>query len=59
MASASARVEQFMQRIINKNPGEGEFGQAVRELTESLMPFVEENPQYRDAILFVPTPTYR
>ncbi|HOZ29482.1 MAG TPA: NADP-specific glutamate dehydrogenase [Bacteroidales bacterium] len=42
----SAKVEQFMAKVIAKNPGEKEFHQAVREVVESLLPFVEENPRY-------------
>jgi len=42
----SAKVEQFMANVIAKNPGEKEFHQAVREVVESLLPYVEENPRY-------------
>jgi glutamate dehydrogenase (NADP+) len=49
MASASARVDEFMQKIVDKNPGEVEFHQAVREVVESIMPFIEQHPEYRDA----------
>jgi len=40
-------VEAFMEKIIEKNPGEKEFHQAVQEVTESLMPFIEKNPKYK------------
>ena len=43
----SKAVEEFMAKIIAKNPGEIEFHQAVKEVTESIMPFIEENPKYR------------
>ncbi len=43
------RVEQFMARIKAKNPAEPEFHQAVQEVSESLIPFIEENPKYRYA----------
>jgi glutamate dehydrogenase/leucine dehydrogenase len=43
------RVQQFMAMITAKNPGENEFHQAVREVAESLIPFIEENPKYRHA----------
>jgi len=42
-------LEEFMGRIIAKNPGEEEFHQAVQEVAESLMPFIEENPKYKHA----------
>jgi len=44
-----ARVEQFMANVIAKNPGEREFHQAVQEVAESLIPFIEENPGYKHA----------
>lgn len=44
--SVHQKVEQFMAKIIAKNPGEVEFHQAVREVAESLFPFIEENPRY-------------
>jgi glutamate dehydrogenase (NADP+) len=42
----SKKVEEFMAKVIEKNPGEVEFHQAVREVVESLMPFIEKNPKY-------------
>ena len=44
-----ARVQQFMAMIKAKNPGENEFHQAVQEVSESLIPFIEENPKYKHA----------
>ena len=38
-------VEQFMADIIARNPGESEFHQAVREVVESVAPYILENPQ--------------
>ncbi|MBN1924332.1 MAG: NADP-specific glutamate dehydrogenase [Prolixibacteraceae bacterium] len=43
------KVNEFMAKIIAKNPGESEFHQAVQEVVESLMPFIEENPKYKHA----------
>ncbi|OYT16846.1 MAG: glutamate dehydrogenase [Bacteroidetes bacterium 4572_77] len=43
------KVQDFMAKVIAKNPAEGEFHQAVQEVVESLIPFVEENPQYKEA----------
>ena len=42
-------VEKFMEDVIAKNPGEKEFHQAVREVVESLMPFINKNPKYKKA----------
>ncbi|MCX7696511.1 MAG: NADP-specific glutamate dehydrogenase [Bacteroidales bacterium] len=44
--SVKERVDAFMAKVIAKNPSEVEFHQAVREVTESLMPFIMENPRY-------------
>ena len=44
-----ASVEQFMSLIKAKNPAQPEFHQAVQEVTESLIPFIEENPRYKHA----------
>ncbi len=33
-----------MAMIKARNPGENEFHQAVQEVAESLIPFIEENP---------------
>jgi glutamate dehydrogenase (NADP+) len=43
------RVEKFMAHVKAKNPAEPEFLQAVQEVVESLIPFVEENPKYKHA----------
>jgi glutamate dehydrogenase (NADP+) len=42
-------VDEFMVKVIARNPSEPEFHQAVREVVETLIPFIEENPQYKQA----------
>ncbi len=42
-------VNDFMAKIVAKNPSEPEFHQAVEEVAESLIPFIEENPKYKAA----------
>jgi glutamate dehydrogenase (NADP+) len=42
-------VDEFMVKVIARNPAEPEFHQAVREVVESLIPFIEENPKYKQA----------
>jgi glutamate dehydrogenase/leucine dehydrogenase len=42
-------VKSFMASVIARNPGEVEFHQAVQEVAESLLPFIEENPKYKNA----------
>lgn len=43
------KVNEFMAKVIAKNPGELEFHQAVKEVVESILPFIEENPKYKVA----------
>ncbi len=42
-------VEEFMDMVKAKNPGEAEFHQAVLEVVESLWDFLQDNPHYMDA----------
>jgi glutamate dehydrogenase/leucine dehydrogenase len=44
----NSKVDAFMAKVIAKNPNEPEFLQAVREVVESLMPFIEANPKYKE-----------
>ena len=43
------KVNDFMAKLIARNPNELEFHQAVQEVVESVMPFIEQNPQYKQA----------
>ena len=43
------KVNDFMAKVIAKNPSEVEFHQAVHEVVETVIPFIEENPQYQEA----------
>ena len=43
------KIKDFMSKVIEKNPGETEFHQAVQEVVESVMPFIEKNPKYQNA----------
>jgi len=43
------QINDFMNKVISRNPGEPEFHQAVQEVAESLIPFIEENPKYKSA----------
>lgn len=42
-------VNEFMEKVIARNPGEREFHQAVHEVVETLMPYIDENPKYKEA----------
>ncbi len=43
------KINKFMESVIAQNPGEKEFHQAVKEVAEVIIPFIEENPKYADA----------
>ena len=43
------RLDQFMTGLVRRNPGEPEFHQAVREVAESVIPFVLAHPEYEEA----------
>jgi len=45
----SKKLEEFMAKVVEMNPGEPEFHQAVREVAESVIPFIEKNPKYQKA----------
>ena len=38
-----------MDRVAERNPNEPEFLQAVEEVAEAIVPFMEDNPKYKDA----------
>ncbi|HAL65223.1 MAG: Glutamate dehydrogenase/leucine dehydrogenase [Bacteroidetes bacterium 38_7] len=42
-------LQEFMAKIKARNPNEPEFHQAVMEVVESLIPYIEENPHYKHA----------
>ena len=42
-------IEHFMEGLIKRNPGEIEFHQAVQEVSETVIPFINQNPKYRIA----------
>ena len=42
----SQYLNELMETVIKRNPGEPEFHQAVREVLESLEPVIEQSPEY-------------
>jgi len=42
-------LNDFMQEVKTKNPGEAEFHQAVEEVVETLLPVLDKHPEYRKA----------
>jgi len=44
-------IHDFMKGVIEKNPNEIEFLQAVEEVAEAVIPFMEANPKYKNKML--------
>ena len=47
-ASTRDRLERFMHGLRRRNPGENEFHQAVIEVAEDILPFIEDKPIYQE-----------
>lgn len=45
----SSKLQDFMNEVARKNPGEKEFLQAVQEVVETVWDFYQENPRYQKA----------
>ncbi len=43
------KIKEFIDGVIARNPGEKEFHQAVHEVVETVLPFIEVNPKYKEA----------
>ena len=41
-------LQKFMNGLIKRNPGEPEFHQAVQEVAQTIIPFVEQNQIYKE-----------
>ncbi len=48
-AKHQSLIDAFMAKIKAKNPNETEFLQAVEEVAETIIPFMEDNPKYKEA----------
>ncbi|HLP14473.1 MAG TPA: NADP-specific glutamate dehydrogenase [Flavobacteriales bacterium] len=48
-SSTHARVAEIMKAVTAKNPHEPEFLQAVQEVVETVVPYIEANPKYKAA----------
>ncbi len=44
-------IHNFMKWVIEKNPNETEFLQAVEEVAEAVIPFIDANPKYSNKML--------
>ena len=44
-------ISSFIEAVAKKNPNEPEFMQAVKEVAETVIPFIEENNKYQNKML--------
>ena len=44
-------VKNFLDKVSERNPNQPEFIQAVHEVAETIIPFIEENPKYKNKML--------
>ena len=44
-------LQSFMDTVTKRNPNETEFLQAVHEVAETVIPFIEDNPKYKNKML--------
>jgi glutamate dehydrogenase (NADP+) len=47
----SANILSFIDAVAKRNPNEPEFMQAVKEVAETVIPFIEENKKYQNKML--------
>lgn len=52
MRNKRTDLEQFMAGLKKRNPGESEFHQAVFEVAETLIPYINQNPRYLESRIF-------
>jgi glutamate dehydrogenase (NADP+) len=49
MSGHQKQIDAFMQSVLSKNNHETEFIQAVEEVAETVIPFIENHPKYKTA----------
>jgi glutamate dehydrogenase (NADP+) len=49
MSKYQKEIDAFIASVLKRNPNEPEFIQAVVEVAETVIPFIEENPKYKTA----------
>jgi glutamate dehydrogenase (NADP+) len=47
----SQSIQSFVEAVAKRNPNEPEFMQAVHEVAETVIPFIEENKKYQNKLL--------
>ena len=49
MEIATVGIDRFMADVVRRSPGEPEFHQAVKEVAQSVLPYIEDHPEYKEA----------
>lgn len=49
--TAQRKVDDFVNKITQRNPHENEFIQAVHEVAETIIPFMDHTPKYREGAI--------
>ena len=47
IVTEKSAIQQFMQMVKRRNPDQPEFYQAVYEVAQAIIPFIEEHPEYK------------
>ena len=50
-AIQQSAIDKFMEMVIEKNPAQPEFHQAVYEVVIAIIPFIEKHPEYKKAAI--------
>jgi len=48
MVSENPTLQEFMEGLVKRNPGEIEFHQAVKEVAADILPFIADKPKYKE-----------
>ncbi len=48
MLQNQKEIDAFVASVAQRNPHETEFLQAVKEVAETIVPFMEEHPKYKE-----------
>ena len=51
IATEKSAIQKFMQMVERRNAGQPEFYQAVYEVAQALIPYIEEHPKYQKAAI--------
>ncbi len=44
-------IDDFLNRLVEQNPHQDEFHQAVKEVLEDIIPYIEDKPKYKEAAI--------